>query len=325
MRGDAGGTGGTDDEDARDVRDPLSRATAGLDLAAPWPRDRRLPARRAASPSMRRQCVGNRKLSGTPGLGAQDLVPGSFRRGTHSAPGRWEGRRGDDRLLGGAERTRRLPDPMAARGGPHHLGPGGWNGPSRAPRTVSRRAAPLETTTRGARGTQLAVVAPLPPEAHGKAGACPPGRLRGRLLRISPEHHDGGCEPVPRNCAKHIRATSESGGAPCDPRHASPRPDATGSSRNPEASATIRAKAVRKRSENCSSGRARGSPKRRWLPPRWRIREIPPSGVHGPARPEWNHSRPGRPARQGFNPGEAIRAVMATKKKRSKKAAKKKA
>src|SRR5439155_4850694 len=32
---DGGGTGGTDDDDARDVRDPLSRATAGLDLAAP--------------------------------------------------------------------------------------------------------------------------------------------------------------------------------------------------------------------------------------------------------------------------------------------------
>src|SRR5207244_1856313 len=66
---DGGGTGGTDDDDARDVRDPLSRATAGLDLAAPWPRDRRLPARRTASPSMRRQCVGTRQLSGTPGLG----------------------------------------------------------------------------------------------------------------------------------------------------------------------------------------------------------------------------------------------------------------
>src|SRR5207237_1796323 len=207
---DGGGTGGQDDDDACDVRDPLSRASAGLDLAAPWPRDRRLPAWRTASPSMRRQCVGNRTFSGTPGLGAQDPLRGSFRRGPHPAPGRREGRRGDDRVLGGAERTRRLPDPMAARGGPHHLGPGGWDGPSRAPRAVSRRAAPLETTTCGAaRGTQLAVVAPLPAEAYGKAGACPTGRLRGRLLRISPERHDGGCEPVPWNRAKHVRATSE--------------------------------------------------------------------------------------------------------------------
>src|SRR5438093_8192328 len=160
---DGGGTGGQDDDDARDVRDPLSRATAGLDLAAPWPRDRRLPAWRTASPSMRRQCLGNRTLSGTPRLGAQDPLRGSFRRGTHPAPGRWEGRRGDDRLLGGAERTRRLPDPMAARGGPHHLGPRGRDGPSRASRAVSRRAAPLETTARGAaRGAQLPIVTPLP-------------------------------------------------------------------------------------------------------------------------------------------------------------------
>src|SRR5207237_10471602 len=43
---DGGGTGGEDDDDARDVCDPLSRASAGLDLAAPWPGDRRLPARR---------------------------------------------------------------------------------------------------------------------------------------------------------------------------------------------------------------------------------------------------------------------------------------
>src|SRR5437660_1429891 len=177
-----GGTGGKDDDDARDVRDSLSRATAGFDLAAPRPRDRRLPAWRTASPSMRRQCVGHRKLSGTPRLRAQDPLRGSFRRGTHPAPGRREGRRGDDRVLVGAERTRRLPDPMAARGGPHHLGPGGWDGPSRASRAVSLRAAPLEPTTcRAARTTQL-VVAPLPAEAHGKAGACPTGRLRGRLL-----------------------------------------------------------------------------------------------------------------------------------------------
>src|SRR5207249_398597 len=169
-----GGTGGKDDDDARDVCDSLSRATAGFDLAAPRPRDRRLPTWRTASPSMRWPCVGNRRLSGTPRLGAQDPLRGSFRRGTHPAPGWREGRRGDDRVLGGAERTRRLPDPMAARGGPHHLGPGGWDGPSRAPRAVSRRAARLETTTRGAaRGTQLAVVAPLPPEAHGEAGARP--------------------------------------------------------------------------------------------------------------------------------------------------------
>src|SRR5439155_15497917 len=60
------------------------------------------------------------------------------------------------------------------------------------------------------------------------------------------------------------------------------------------------------RSANCSNGRARGFPMRRWLPPRWRIREIPPSGVHGPARPEWIHPSTGRPARQGFNPDEAI-------------------
>src|SRR5438309_2370724 len=228
---DGGGTGGKDDDDARDVCDSLSRATAGFDLAAPRPRDRRLPTWRTASPSMRWPCVGNRRLSGTPRLGAQDPLRGSFRRGTHPAPGRREGRRGDDRVLGGPERTRRLPDPMAARGGPHHLGPGGWDEPSRAPRAVSRRAARLETTTRGAaRGTQLAVVAPLPPEAYGEAGACPPGRLRGRLLRISPERHDGGCEPVPWNRAKHVRATSEPGGASCDPRHASARPDAFGSS-----------------------------------------------------------------------------------------------
>src|SRR5207247_10892133 len=100
---------------------------------------------------------------------------------------------------------------------------------------------------------------------------------------------------------------------------------ATVSSRNPEASATIRAKAVRKRSANCSNGRARGFPMCPWLPPRWRIREIPPSGVHGPARPEWIHPSTGRPARQGCNPEKAIGAAMATKKKRSRKAAKTKA
>src|SRR5438046_7895079 len=228
---DGGGTAGKDDDDARDVCDSLSRATAGFDLAAPRPRNRRLPTWRTAAPSVRWPCVGHRSLSGTPRLGAQDPLRGLFRRGTHPGPGRREGRRGDDRVLGGAERTRRLADPMAARGGPHHLGPGGSDGPSRAPRAVSRRAARLQTTTRGAaRGTQLAVVAPLPPEAYGEAGACPPGRLRGRLLRISPERHDGGCEPVPWNRAKHVRATSEPGGAPCDPRHASAGPDALGSS-----------------------------------------------------------------------------------------------
>src|SRR2546429_165567 len=101
---------------------------------------------------------------------SQNLLP-SRHLEPRRRPNRREGRRGDDRVLGGAERTRRLPDPMAARGGPHHLGPGGWDGPSRAPGAVSGRAARLETTACGAaRGTQLAVVAPLPAEAHGEAG-----------------------------------------------------------------------------------------------------------------------------------------------------------
>src|SRR5437660_3026467 len=114
---------------------------------------------------------------------------------------------------------------------------------------------------------------------------------------FSPERHDRGCEPVPWNRAKHVRATSEPGGASCDPCHASARPDALRSStrRSP--------RSVFKVQPGTRVVRAAGGPRR---PRRRRAsRAVRAQGQRG-VRSSLPGSHPGaRPHRQGRSHGHS--------------------
>src|SRR5207247_742091 len=80
-------------------------------------------------------------------------------------------------------------------------------GPADRPRPMPRGAPRVEAPPRRAPGDHVGpLVAAVPPEAHGETGARAARRLHRGLLRIPPERHDGGREPVPRDRAEHLRA-----------------------------------------------------------------------------------------------------------------------
>jgi len=166
---DGGEPGGRDDDDAGDVRTRQPGPLQDLTLRRVGSRSTRTsrwtppPFDAWAMPRVSRS-------PGTPGLGAPDPVPRldlPTRSGCSSTEGRTRRRRSPP----GDQKAHVFPDPLAARGGPHHLILEDGTDPSRAPRAVSLRPPGLGNDDHGERGGPRLASSPLfPAETHGEQG-----------------------------------------------------------------------------------------------------------------------------------------------------------
>src|SRR3989454_1192776 len=206
------------DGDVSDVRDSHGGTAPRSDGTTAATRHRRISARTAPPAALLWASRTPRGRDRDPQQRSGAAVSRPGRGRGYAAPGGRRGRGDHPRAARETKAPSAPADPMATGGGAREPRPRERRGFAVPPRPVPGGPTRVEAAGREhGSGTQPALIPALPPEAHGKAGARPPGGARRRVLRIPAEGHDGRGEPLPGNRAKHVRTASE-------PRGASRRP-----------------------------------------------------------------------------------------------------
>src|SRR5438552_8041636 len=180
------------DGDVSDVRDSHGGTAPRSDGATAATLHRRISTRTPPPAALLRASRTPRGRDRDPQQrsGAAVSRPGQGRG--YAAPGGRRGRGGHHRVARGTKCPSAPADPMATGGGARKPRPRERRGCAVPPRPVPGGPTRVEAAGREhGSGTQPALIPALPPEAHGEAGARPPGGARLRVLRSPPEGHDG--------------------------------------------------------------------------------------------------------------------------------------